>query len=211
MITNLIFDLDNTLYSSKNRINHAISERMHLFIQNLLGVSFEEAAEIRKQNLKIYGTTLEWLQKAHNLKNPEIFFNYIHPESETEEIVFDSNIRPFLKSINMPKTVLTNAPYEHAERVLKFLKIDDLFDFIVDLKDNNYIGKPDKNAYYNVLKKMNSSAENTLFIDDYMNYVNGYIKIGGKAVLVDENNNYPDYKELKIKTIYDLDNILTRF
>ena len=47
-----IFDLDNTLYSSKTKIFDQIDERMKLFISKKLNISFEKAFTLQKNFTK---------------------------------------------------------------------------------------------------------------------------------------------------------------
>jgi putative hydrolase of the HAD superfamily len=109
---------------------------------------------------------------------------YVHPEEELNEIAFDPRIRSFLQSIHLPMTVLTNAPAFHAERILRFLQIDDLFLGIWDVVRSGFLGKPHPNAYSGALSLSGYTIEETLFVDDYAQYVQGYMDLGGRAVLV---------------------------
>jgi putative hydrolase of the HAD superfamily len=81
-------------------------------------------------------------------------------------------------------TVLTNAPAFHAERILRFLQIDDLFLGIWDVVQSGFNGKPHRNAYIGALSLSGYTIEETLFADDYGQYVQGYRDLGGTAVLV---------------------------
>ena len=72
-----IFDLDNTLYSSKTKIFDQIDERMKLFISKKLNISFEKAFTLQKKFYKEYGTTLYGLMKHYNFQ-PKEFLNFVH-------------------------------------------------------------------------------------------------------------------------------------
>ena len=71
-----IFDLDNTLYSSKTKKFDQIDERMKLFISKKLNISFEKALHSKKF-YKEYGTTLYGLMKHYNFQ-PKEFLNFVH-------------------------------------------------------------------------------------------------------------------------------------
>ena len=105
-------------------------------------------------------------------------------------------------------SILTNSPYEHAERILKRLKILDLFKVIVDLRANNFKGKPEKNAYLKAISQAGFTVEETLFVDDYVKYVKGFESLGGKAVLIDENNVHSDLDCLRVSSVYELKDVL---
>ena len=172
----------------------------------------EQAIEKRKISLPAYGTTLEWLKKEHNLQDEQSYFEAIHPENETKELEPDPNLRNYLISLKFPMTVLTNAPLAHAERVLKFFNIQDLFLGIFDLTYHKGLGKPHAQCFTKTLDAVGYSVKNTLFVDDHIKYVRGYKAIGGKAVLVDEAGTKKDIAKKEnfghIHSIYELKDFL---
>lgn len=183
-IRHLIFDLDNTLYPSTSAIDAGISRRMMEFVADFLNLPMDKAAALRKERMPRYGTTLEWLRTEHSLKDVQAYFSYVHPKSEASELTPDKNLRPFLLSLGLPMTILTNAPRVHADTVLDFFDIKDLFESIHDIETNNLQGKPHESAYMNAVKWGGHTPEDTLFFDDHAKYTRGYAAIGGKAVLV---------------------------
>lgn len=183
-ITHLLFDLDNTLYPSTAKIDEGITHRMLSFTAKLLGVSYEEAVQRRIERLPLYGTTLEWLRTEHGLVDVDEYFSAVHPPEEVNELQKDPNLRPLLKSLGLPMTILTNAPKRHAVRVLEFLEIADLFESIHDIESNNFKGKPYPQSYLNAINAGGFCLEETIFFDDHKKYTDGYQKIGGTAVLV---------------------------
>src|SRR5574344_393576 len=194
MITHLIFDLDDTLYPSTAKMGDGITYRMLAFVADYLKVSFEEGKRLRARDMPQYGTTLEWLMAAHGLKDQESFFAAVHPDDETKDLDYDPNVRPFLENIKQHKVILTNAPREHAERVLDFLNVRDLFDGIIDIRKNDLRGKPYERAYRNALELIHGTVQNTLFLDDAQKYTEGYVRLGGDAVLVGPQQNPFDVK-----------------
>ena len=128
-------------------------------------------------------------------------------------------MRPFLQSIEIPKIICTNAPREHAERVLSKLNVKDLFSEICDIRDFNFLGKPYSSAFNKALQKAGGTIENSIFIDDMLKYTDGWESLGGTAVLVGNKNGHhlnPEAaarntkkplhpgKTLKIESIYKL-------
>ncbi len=214
MIEHILFDLDNTLYSCSNEINLKLTRRMFQFIADFLSVSVDEAKNIQKEQRYKYGTTLEWLEDAYSFSDRDTFFAAVHPESEIDELQPDPNLRDFLISLNKPMSVLTNAPMQHAERVLEFFNIRDLFLGVFDLTYHNCKGKPYADCYLQTLKALNKTVEETVFLDDYPPYVIGYTKVGGKAVLIDEKNKYNTFSDEtgipSIASIYDLPKIIDK-
>lgn len=212
MVDHLLFDIDNTLYSASNVMEQKISERMLHFIARFLSVSLEEAVRLQNIKRKNYGTTLEWLECEYKLADRDEYFAAIHPESEVSELKRDPYLRDFLLSLDMPMTVLTNAPIVHAQRVLEFFNISDLFLGIFDITYNCGKGKPHKDAFLKALTAVHKTVAETLFLDDYPIYVNGFVKLGGQGVLIDEKRRYSYFTKTSgiptLKSIYDLPVIL---
>ena len=193
-IEHLIFDLDNTLYPASSKMDAGITSRMIDHTAKHIGVSIEEAAKLRKERMPIYGTSLGWLMAEHNLTDVKAFFDAVHPESEIDELDFDEKLRPFLQSLALPKTVLTNSPTVHANRVLNFFNIKDLFIFISDIETNGLRGKPYENSYISAVFEKGYNLSNSLFFDDHEKYTKGYTAIGGKSILVTDRVVFPGEK-----------------
>jgi putative hydrolase of the HAD superfamily len=204
MIQYLLFDLDNTLYSSRYGLEQNVSRRITEFTAGLLGLSTKETAKLRASRIPFYGTTLEWLMAEKGLTDADHYFRIIHPEDEAEILPPDPALGEFLQGIKLPKAILTNSPMEHAERVLARLGIRACFGPVFDIRWNNFKGKPRADVYRRVLKCLNSSPETTLFIDDYPKYITGYLALGGRGLLLDENNEHPEHRGPRIRELREL-------
>lgn len=208
MIRALLFDLDNTLYSESTGLELLVVHRMNRFVADMFGVSMEEAARMRRELARPYGTTLEWLMKAQGLSDPERYFRFIHPEGEEDCLDEDRELARMLESIPLPKAILTNAPIEHAERILAKLGVAHCFEAVFDIKSNGLTGKPHRESYERALKACGFQIDTTLFIDDYPRYVQGYVDLGGPAVLKDEMDRFVSLPYRRIKTIHELPDLL---
>lgn len=212
MITHLLFDLDNTLYSASNLMEQMISQRMFQFIAEFLAVSFEEAVRFQKLRRRYYGTTLEWLEAEHQLKDRDAYFAAVHPPAEIAELKPDPQLRDFLLSLQMPMTVLTNAPMAHADRVLRFLNIQDIFIGIFDISYHHGKGKPHPEAFTDTLAAVHKTVAETLFLDDCPAYTQGFTQLGGQSVLIDEKKRCTDFSKSSgipvLTSIYDLPPLL---
>ena len=221
-IKHLLFDLDNTLYPSTAAMDQGITRRMIGFVADFLGLDLQQATEQRIQRLPFYGTTLEWLKTEHGLTDITAYFNAVHPPEEIEELPPDPNLRPFLQSLKLPMTILTNAPLCHAQRVLEFLNVADLFTSIHDIESNGFKGKPYPEAYKRALSTAGFSIEETVFFDDHKKYTDGYQAIGGQAVLVqhpeqagqqhplDSLSSSNQLPQLVIQSVYQVPQVLTQ-
>lgn len=219
MIKHLIFDLDDTIYSQSCEMSKNVTARIKEFSRQYFNFTQEEINVERPKALKKYCSTLEWLHSS-GFSDDKTYFEFVHPDSEINELEFDQNLKGLLESINLPKVILTNAPSEHAERVLKFFGIRDLFNpTISDIRRNKLKGKPFDFAYKDALSLVGGTFADTLFLDDYIPYCEGFAKLGGTAVVVGQakeveitkidNSKYPG-KILSIKDIYELPALLEK-
>lgn len=186
----LLFDMDNTLYPASSAMNDGITRRMLECVADFFGYDMEKAIALRKERIIHYSTTLEWL-RSEGLTDIEAFLAHVHPDNEADELLPQPGLRDFLLSLPLPMSVLTNAPHEHADRVLDKLGIADLFVSVTDIRDADFYGKPYPNAFEAALRKAGSSVEDTLFLDDMQKYTDGWALMGGTAVLVGSENGRP--------------------
>lgn len=215
MIRHVLLDLDNTLYPASGGMHEGITNRMMNFIASFLDVPLETAIKIRKEALPKYGTSLEWLKEEHNLTDEQTYFDTVHPPNELEELQKDPQLREYLLSLNLPLTLLTNAPTSHANRVLDFFNIRDIFTGIYDLNYHKGVGKPHPRTFKTTLEASGFTVEETLFVDDHPKYVRGYKEIGGKSVIVDEKGTLAEMAKSEgfghIRTIYELKAVLANY
>jgi putative hydrolase of the HAD superfamily len=207
MVDHILFDLDNTLYSPRSGLEAGVSRRIHEYIAAWLGLSVEEAVAERKQRIDNYGTTLEWLMAEKGFTAIEDYYRAVHPDDEADALLPDPELRDFLKNLPRPLSILTNAPREHAGRILEKLGIAGLFGEIFDIRRLGYRGKPREEAFRVVLGVLGAEPEEVLFIDDVPKYVLGYRAIGGRGLLIDELDEHLAYPHEKIRNIREL----TRF
>ena len=188
--SHLLFDMDNTLYPASSAMNDGITRRMLECVADFFACSIEDAIKLRKKRITHFSTTLEWLC-SEGLTDIEGFLKHVHPENEADELIPQEGLRDFLISLPFKKSILTNAPYEHASRVLSKLGIEDLFDAVTDIRDANFQGKPYPASYCAALEKVNETIDSTLFLDDMKKYTDGWVAMGGTAVLIGNENGKP--------------------
>ena len=186
----LLFDMDNTLYPASSDMDKGITRRMLECVAEYFHTDLEGAAQLRAENIIHYSTTLEWLRAA-GMKDVEGFLAHVHPDNEADELLPQPALRDFLISLNMPMSILTNAPHEHADRVLAKLGVADLFEAVTDIRDANFNGKPYPDAYFAALKKVGCTIDDTLFLDDMQKYTDGWQALGGTAILIGSPNGKP--------------------
>jgi putative hydrolase of the HAD superfamily len=200
----LLFDLDNTLYSCRYGLERNVSRRIKEFTAAFLGLPTEEAWRQRREVINQYGTCLEWLIAEKGLIDVESYFAAVHPPGETDTLLPDPALRDFLAGIPIPKAILTNSPKEHSDSVLEKLALGDLFTHVFEIRQNGFIGKPRPEYFERSLRTLGVNIDEVLFIDDYPNYVQGFIALGGKALLYDEEDAYKDSPLPRIHNLKDL-------
>jgi len=204
MIRHILFDLDCTLYSIHYGLEDKVADRMWQYVACFLGCSAEEAALERKKGIGKYGTTLEWLMAEKGFTAINDYMVKIHPDDEADCLHPDPDLRKFLEALPYPCSVLTNAPLFHADRVIAKLGLEGIFQRIFDIEGNEYKGKPHAKAFYRTLDALGQRSEEVLFVDDVRRYVEGYLAIGGRGILLDENDIHRDYGFERIGNLYDL-------
>ena len=186
----LLFDMDNTLYPASSDMDKGITRRMLECVADFFHCDMEKAIQLRSERIVHYSTTLEWL-RAEGMNDIEGFLAHVHPDNEADELQPQPKLRNFLISLPYPKSILTNAPHEHADRVLAKLGVADLFEAVTDIRDAHFNGKPYPDSFLAALKKAGSTVEDTLFLDDMQKYTDGWVALGGTAVLIGDKNGKP--------------------
>ncbi|MFQ3621450.1 MAG: HAD-IA family hydrolase [Spirochaetales bacterium] len=204
MIQAILFDLDNTLYPASSGLDREIDRRMTVFTARYLGIPEKLAHALRKSDAKTYGTTLLWLRKVYGFHDIEEYIKEVHPLNVEDFISYDPRLETLLKSLPYPKAILTNSPIEHAERVLKCLKIGSYFDAVFDIRSNRFKGKPYPEAYVRAVNFFGKKIEDVLFVDDLPNYLQAFQHLGGKGVLIDEEGIHKDMGIPSIPSVLDL-------
>jgi putative hydrolase of the HAD superfamily len=189
-------------------MEEAVNSRVNDFIADYLKMPREESWALRKERVSVcgYGVTLEWLMAEHGLGGEEMekFYAYIHPEDEAELLSPDPSLRTFLLSLKIPIGILTNAPIEHAQRVMKKLKIEDIFNTIYDIRMTDFKGKPNAGIYRRILEELGVTAPSCILVDDVPRYAKGFMDIGGIGILFDEDDRHPEYSGYRIQKLEDL-------
>ena len=159
-----IFDLDNTLYSSDSGVFVQIERRMTLFVQNLLGLDFEEARHVQKTYYRDHGTTLNGLMRIHGI-DPEDYLAFVH-DIDLSAIAENGKLAKLLERLPGRRFVFTNGCRNHAERVLDRLALTHLFGELWDIRTIGYRPKPDPESYRAVLARAETEAERSAIFDD---------------------------------------------
>ncbi len=181
-IKNWIFDLDNTLYSPEEEIFSQIDERMTTFITDKFKVDDEEAFNIQKKYFLEYGTTLSGLMKKNNI-DPDEFLEFVH-DIDLSILEPNKELNEIISGLPGKKFIFTNGSKKHAENVLRKLEMNKLFDDIFDIKDSNFIPKPNKDAYVNFIRKMGIDTKHSIMFEDIARNLQPAKDLGIISVLI---------------------------
>ena len=159
-----IFDLDNTLYSAESRIFAQIESRMTLFVQEVLGLDFDDARHVRKTYYREHGTTLNGLMRLNSV-DPEAYLAFVH-DVDLSPLREDAGVVRALERLPGRRFVFTNGCRNHAQRVLNRLAVVHLFDEIWDIRTIAYNPKPDPDSYRTVLARTGAPPSQSALFDD---------------------------------------------
>lgn len=210
MIKHIIFDVDKTIYPESCGFGGVMDDKISEYTAAFMNISLKEANKLRKESVRNYGTTLKWLQEEHGLTDTDHYLNAVHPEDVENYLPHREKIKATLHNINIPMSILSNGPIENVNRILNFYSISNLFDPIIDIKINNLVGKPNVSSYEKILKEIDHSIDEILFIDDVEDYLIPFFNMGGKVLLVNENKKPTKMGFNQIKNILYLPDYLKR-
>jgi putative hydrolase of the HAD superfamily len=208
-IQQLFLDLDGTLYNHKNGMWNEIAQRMEAYLHEVIEIPLEKVPETRMRYFLEYGTTLSGLMANHEV-DPNHFLAFVHDVPVANYLKPDERLRRMLVEIPQPKWILTNSDTPHANRVLKALKLDDLFEDILDITRMDFLNKPNPIVFQKALEFAgNPAPESCVFVDDIPHNLTPAKQQGLITVLVGEkpDNGFSDYQ---IPDIYALANVLEK-
>ncbi len=186
-LTTLFFDLDDTLYPQSSGLWPAIKQRMNRYMHEQIGIEKEQVPLLREKYHQLYGTTLKGLEKHHVL-NKQDFLAYVHDLPLEDFIGPSPQLRSVLEALPHRKFIFTNADAAHARRVLKVLKIDDLFETIIDVEAVSPYCKPMPEAFEIAMKIANeTNPANCMMMDDLPRTTRTAKEIGLFSILVGDN------------------------
>ena len=142
----IFFDLDDTLYPSSTGLWPILKQRMSDYMRNSMGISAGEIAGLREKYFRQYGTTLRGLQANHVIDTVD-YLAYVHDVQLQDYLTPDPLQRQVIASLGTRNLVFTNADSAHTRRVLAALRLEDLFEAIVDVNAMEPYCKPMPEAF----------------------------------------------------------------
>ncbi|KAI3935741.1 hypothetical protein MKX01_032925 [Papaver californicum] len=193
----LLFDLDDTLYSSNTGIGAALKTNIDDFLVEKLGFSSDKASSLRIELFKTYGSTLAGLRALGYDIDADDYHSYVHGKLPYELIKPDNQLRDLIRSIPQRKIIFTNSDRNHAIKVLEKLGLEGCFEQIICFesinpnlsKSNNpreypVCLKPSIDAMKIAIDIANIDPRCTLFLDDNVQNIASGKSVGLHTVLV---------------------------
>ena len=181
-----LFDLDNTLHDAGAWVFGQISAAMTEFLRRELGLSREEADELRRHYWRRYGATLLGVVKHHDIRAAH-FLHDTHRLPELEQRVGGHRHDAIaLARLRGRKFVLTNAPQRYAERVLAALGIARHFEAVIAIERMKVFGelrpKPDARMLRVVAARLKVPPSRCVLVEDTLEHQRAAKRIGMQTV-----------------------------
>jgi putative hydrolase of the HAD superfamily len=177
-----IFDLDNTLYPMGTEFVVLIEGRMTAYVQQTTGLPEPQARALQKKYLHEHGTTLAGLMALHGV-DPHDFLRAVHDVS-LDSLTPDPTLRHALLRLPGRRLVFTNGSAWHADRVLKRLGLDDLFEAVFHLEAADMIPKPAPATYDALVAAHGVAPRSSAFFEDSAHNLEPAARLGMTTVLV---------------------------
>ncbi len=187
----IFFDLDDTLYPSTTGLWGVLRERMVRYMGERMDLPQEQVLALRREYFEKYGTTLRGLQIHHHI-DVDDYLAYVHDVPLEEYLQPDPRLRQMLLSLPQHKWIFTNADSQHSQRVIAALNLEGCFEGIIDIRRNEWICKPEAEAYRRAMAFAGESCpQRCLMLDDSPRNLEPAHRLGIFTVLVGSNQSDP--------------------
>jgi putative hydrolase of the HAD superfamily len=177
-----VFDLDNTLYPAATDLFAQIDAKMTDYVARLLNVEPPEARRIQKLYYAEHGTTLSGLMARHHV-DPHDFLHSVH-DIDLAPLAPDPGLAQAVAALPGKKLVFTNGSHGHAERVVKKLGLEGLFDDYFDIVAAAFQPKPQRAAFDLLLARHGFDPARAVMFEDLARNLAPAHALGMTTVLV---------------------------
>ena len=179
-INTWVFDLDNTLYDVGSNLFAKVSKRMTMFIEKEFDLDEPSARGLQKTMFRKYGTTMRGLMVEHSM-DPIEFLHFVH-DIDVTDLNSDPELYGLLKKLPGRCVIFTNGSVPHAQRITQQLGIDSIFEGVFDIVAANFLPKPAREPYQEMIKKFNIEPETAIMVDDMAKNLRPASDLGMKTV-----------------------------
>jgi putative hydrolase of the HAD superfamily len=184
LLSHLVFDLDQTIYSRHSGLMQAIGQRIMEYMIERMGMDPQIVPDLRRRYWQKYGTTSRGLAAMHDLDVDE-YMAYVHDLPLEEYIGPDPELDEVLGALPQRKVIFTNATAAHAHAVLQAMRLAHHFDGVYDVYFCGNEGKPARRAYQRLLDTLGVVGENCVLVEDSVANLGPAQALGMTTVLVD--------------------------
>lgn len=208
-IQTILFDLDETLYSSDCGLWQVLRDRIREYMFSRVHIPADQISEISHRYFLAYGTTLKGLELDYQVKAAD-YLDFVHDVPVRNFISPDPNLRSILEALPQQKVIFTNANQAHTKRVLSALDVEDYFDRVIDVIQLAPFCKPSSEAFVKAMDEIgNPNPGDYVLFDDSIRNVQTAIQMGMRAVLVSPREADHDHI-IRIDSIHDLPKVWSR-
>lgn len=184
MLNTIIFDMDGVIIdteplsfeTSKILLKMYDKDYTEDFHNSCMGLSMIEVIRRTISNYELEEDEDELLEKRNELYT-KIALEKLQPINGVFELL------DYIKKINIKCAIATGSNREIAEILLKKLGIIDYFQFILP-GDEMEKSKPDPWPYLEAMKRLGSSSEETIIMEDSINGIKSAIAAGCKVIAI---------------------------
>jgi putative hydrolase of the HAD superfamily len=188
-----LFDLDSTLYPASLGLQHAIDHRILEYLQQQLGLTREQAQELRRTYYATYGTTLRGLQLHHDGVDAEHFMAYVHDLAFDAFLSSDAELDYLLSRTTGIKAIFTNSPSEHTHAVLRRLGIERHFGQIFDIRFQQFLPKPHIDGYQRALESLGVAGPEAIMVEDMLKNLTTARELGMTTIYIADEQPPPGH------------------
>ena len=203
-ITGVVLDVDGVLYPEScgfelEKVLDRIVICTQKYVEKDTGerLNFEAAKKRATEYNQQYGTTQKALQELHGVC-PEEYLKFVYdpqelPYSDLPHCLATIAFLEALKALGYGVFALTNGTTAHGQRVIESAGLAQFFDAVRGIDANNYIPKPEQNAFTNAFNAFGVRPENVLYIEDSLRHLTAARQLMnvGYTVHIQEQANEP--------------------
>jgi putative hydrolase of the HAD superfamily len=205
----VLFDLDETIYPKDTGLMELVSQRISDYMTLRMGIDPETVHQLRRKYYELYGTTGRGLFLHHRDLDVEDYFFFVHDLPIEEFLQPNPRLDEMLEALQAEKVIFTNATAEHARRVLRALTIDEQSPTIIDIRELEYVPKPNPKAYRKVLTLLKARPEECLLVEDRVGNLAPGKELGMMTVLVG-NQRVADHADFIVEDVTAVGEVVER-
>lgn len=199
-----LFDLDNTLHDASSHIFPHINAAMTAYLQRELGLTHDEANQLRRTYWTRYGATLLGLMRHHGT-DPRHFLDETHRFPDLHAmLVAEPRLRHTLLRLRGRRVVFSNAPTRYSEKILGLLGIRDLFGAVFCIEHSRFRPKPDAWAFLRLCRVHRLRLTRCIMVEDTLANLATAKRLGMKTVWVSREGRVPPYVDIRISSLMEL-------